>query len=59
MKDFKTAFGDTIVKSQSPAGAESQVTIKGDYTVDGSPVTIGVEVAGPTELFDCIKEFNS
>lgn len=56
MKDFKTAFGDPIFKPKGSAPAESSIQLDGDLTIGGKEVTIGVEVAGPTSLFECLKD---
>ncbi len=58
MKDFKTPATDLIFKPKGAAPAESSIPLSGDLTVGGSEVIIGVEVAGPQSLFDCLKDFS-
>lgn len=56
MKDFKTAFGDAIVKDKGVSGSEDAIKLQGDLSIGGSPVTIGVKVAGPESLFECLND---
>jgi hypothetical protein len=58
MKDFKTAFDNAIVKDKAVGGAESSIKLHGDLTIGGSEVTIGVEVAGPESLFECLNDLD-
>lgn len=56
--DLKTPFDNGIVKKEGASGAETSIKLNGDLSIGGAPVTIGVEVAGPQSLFDCIDELS-
>lgn len=58
MKNFDTAFDDAIFKQKGSKGNEETIPLNGDLSVGGSPVVIGVEIAGPKSLFDCLDELD-
>lgn len=58
MKDFKTAYTDAIFKPKGATPAEGSIQLNGDLTIGGKEVTIGVEVAGPESLFECLRDLD-